>query len=304
MSAPDALPDAAPSAGDTPRTLVMGIVNVTPDSFSDGGRWLDPRAAIERGRQLVAEGADVIDIGGESTRPGAVRPDADEERARVLPVIEALAAEGITVSLDTMRAEVAAAGVAAGARIVNDVSGGLADPAMLDTVAALDVDYVCMHWRGLLGHGDTNAHYDHVVDDVLAELTGRRDACLAAGIAPQRVILDPGYGFSKDADQNWLLLAALDRFQRLGHRLLVGVSRKRFLGTLLDGRDPEGRDAASAALTFEAARHGVWAVRTHTAREHADAVRVAERLSRAAAELAAPASGPCPGTTTILEDIR
>lgn len=271
----------SPVAGVPARTLVMGIVNVTPDSFSDGGRWLDARAAIEHGRRLVAEGADIIDVGGESTRPGAVRPEADEERARVLPVIEALAGEGVTVSLDTMRADVAAAGVGAGARIVNDVSGGLADPAMLDTVAGLDADYVCMHWRGLLGDGDTNAHYADVVDDVLAELAGRRAACLAAGIAPGRVILDPGYGFSKDADQNWQLLAALDQFQQPGHRLLVGVSRKRFLGSLLDDREPTGRDAASAALTFEAARLGVWAVRTHTARAHRDAVTVAERLAAA-----------------------
>lgn len=271
-------------------TLVMGILNVTPDSFSDGGRWLDPAAAIDHGRRLAAAGAAIVDVGGESTRPGAVRPEAAEELARVLPVVEGLAGHGVQVSLDTMRAEVARAGVRAGASIINDVSGGLADPAMLETAAELaherGVDYVCMHWRGLLGAGETNIAYDDVVADVVDELAERRDACVAAGIPGERVILDPGIGFSKDADQNWLLLAALDRLHGLGHRLVVGVSRKRFLGTLLDGREPSGRDDASAAITYHCARAGVWAVRTHTARAHRDAIAVADRLGMAEAELA------------------
>lgn len=266
-------------------TLVMAVLNVTPDSFSDGGRWSDPGSALAHARDLVAEGAQILDVGGESTRPGAVRPDAGEERARVMPVVSALAGDpgtaGVPVSVDTMRAEVARAAVAAGAGIVNDVSGGLADPGMLDTVAELGVDYVCMHWRGFLGDPDTDARYGDVTDDVLGELAERRDACLRAGIARERVILDPGIGFSKDPDQNWQLLADLDRFQALGHRLLVGVSRKRFLGTLLGGREPAGRDDAGAAITVACAEQGVWAVRTHTVRQHRDAIAVTERLARA-----------------------
>ena len=266
-------------------TLVMAVLNVTPDSFSDGGRWSRPGAALAHARDLVSEGAQILDVGGESTRPGAVRPETGEERSRVLPVISALAVDaataGVPVSIDTMRSEVARAAVSSGAGIVNDVSGGLADPAMLDTVAELGVDYVCMHWRGFLGDPDTDAGYGDVTDDVIAELSDRRDACVRAGIAPERVILDPGVGFSKDADQNWQLLADLDGFRALGHRLLVGASRKRFLGTLLGGREPAGRDDASAALTVVCAQQGVWAVRTHTVRQHRDAIAVAERLARA-----------------------
>ena len=266
-------------------TLVMAVLNVTPDSFSDGGLWVDPVQALPHARDLVADGAQILDVGGESTRPGAVRPSADQERGRVMPVVSALAVDpdtaGVPISVDTMRAEVARAGVAAGASIVNDVSGGLADAAMLDTVAELGVDYVCMHWRGFLGSPDTDARYGDVTDDVIAELGDRRDACLRAGIAPERIILDPGIGFSKDPDQNWQLLADLDRFQALGHRLLVGVSRKRFLGTLLGGREPAGRDDATEALSVVCAQQGVWAVRTHTVRQHRDAIAVTERLARA-----------------------
>lgn len=260
------------------RTLVMGIVNVTPDSFSDGGAHDTTETAIAHARTLLAEGADILDVGGESTRPGAVRPSLDEELRRVVPVVEALAAEGAWVSVDTMRAEVARASIAAGARIINDVSGGLADEQMVPTVAEAGVDFVCMHWRGFLGGGDTLADYLDVVDDVLRELTERLAACRAGGIAPERLISDIGFGFSKTAEQNWQLLRALDRFEQLGYRQLVGVSRKRFLGELLDGREPLGRDDATAAVTTYAALHGVWAVRTHSVRAHRDAVEVAALL--------------------------
>ncbi|MEL4358520.1 MULTISPECIES: dihydropteroate synthase [unclassified Luteococcus] len=262
------------------RTMVMGIVNVTPDSFSDGGRWDTPDAAIAHGRDLLADGADLLDIGGESTRPGAVRPSLDEELARVVPVVRTLAAEGAVISVDTMRAEVARASAEAGAAIINDVSGGLADEAMIRTVAGLDVDFICMHWRGFLGAGDTNAGYTDVVGEVLAELVERLDACLAGGIAPERLISDCGIGFSKTAEQNWELLRHLDRFEALGYRQLVGVSRKRFLGELLDGRPAGERDSATQAITALCAQQGIWAVRTHEVRGNADVVRVFEHLQR------------------------
>ncbi len=262
------------------RTLVMGIVNVTPDSFSDGGDFLSAEAAIARGRQLLSEGADLIDVGGESTRPGAARVPVQEELRRVLPVIAELVAAGAAVSIDTTRAEVAKASVAAGAELVNDVSGGLADPAMLDVVAELGVGYVAMHWRG---HSDVMqqlTHYDDVLRDVAAELAQRRDAALAAGIAPDRLVLDPGLGFAKTPDANWTLLARLEELAALGQPLLIGASRKRFLGELLDGREPRQRDDASVALTALCAERGVWGVRTHTVRAHADAVAVVARLAR------------------------
>lgn len=261
-------------------TLVMAVLNVTPDSFSDGGMWLRPEDAVVHAREQVAQGADIIDIGGESTRPGATRPGADEEMARVIPVIRGVAALGVPMSIDTMRADVAAAAVAAGATIVNDVSGGLGDEAMLETVAGLDADYVCMHWRGPLGPGDTRARYHDVVAEVCEELLRRRDACLAAGIPGERIVLDPGLGFSKTGEHNWQVLAHLDRFTALGHRVLIGASRKRFLGTLLGGREPAGRDAATAALSFHCATKGVWAVRTHSVADQRDAIAVAARLMR------------------------
>ncbi|MGJ6979846.1 dihydropteroate synthase [Aestuariimicrobium soli] len=270
------------------RTLVMGILNVTPDSFSDGGRWAAPAAALDHARAMLDDGADLIDIGGESTRPGSTRPEVAEELRRVIPVVEAVAALGVTVSVDTMRAEVARAAVEAGAGIVNDVSGGLADPQMLATVAALQhthpgVDYVAMHWRAHGSVMNDEAHYDDVVADVTRELLARRDAAVAAGIDPARIVLDPGYGFSKNSDQNWTLLAANASFLTHGHRVLVGVSRKRFLGELLatdaGPRPPDQRDAATAALTALCAAQGVWAVRTHEVRAQRDAVEVAARLA-------------------------
>jgi len=260
----------------------MGILNVTPDSFSDGGEHLQRRAAIDHGLRLLAEGADLVDVGGESTRPGAERAGVAVELDRVRPVIAALAASGAAVSVDTMRAEVAAAAVAAGAVVVNDVSGGLADPDMLPTVAELGVGYVAMHWRG---HSDVMqqlADYDDVVTDVVAELAARRDAALGAGIAPDRLVLDPGLGFAKTADHNWALLARLDEVEALGHPVLVGASRKRFLGALLatgtEPRPPKQRDAATAALTAILAARRVWGVRTHTVGAQRDAIAVVERL--------------------------
>lgn len=260
----------------------MGIVNVTPDSFSDGGDWILAGAAAARGRQLVAEGADIVDIGGESTRPGAQRAGVATELARVIPAIEELAAAGVPVSVDTMSAEVARRAVEAGALIVNDVSGGLADETMLATVAGLGVHYVAMHWRGFSDVMTDLATYTDVVAEVRDELAARRDAALAAGIPRERLILDPGLGFAKTAEHNWTLLAHLDVLAGLGQPLLIGASRKRFLGALLadeDGpRPPKDRDDATAAVTALVARQRVWGVRTHTARAHADAIAVAERL--------------------------
>lgn len=263
------------------RTLVMGIINVTPDSFSDGGRWLGHDTAIAHGRQLVRDGADLLDIGGESTRPGATRPPAAEELRRILPVVAGL--KGLVpLSVDTMRAEVAAAAVEAGATIINDVSGGLADPDMLGTVAALGTDYVCQHWRGHGATMDDLASYDDVVSEVAAELELRVRAARQAGIASERIIVDPGFGFAKTAAQGWELLAHLSVFTRLDHRVLVGVSRKRFLGELLGGRPAAERDAATAAVSVLCAQQGVWAVRTHEVRAQRDGIAVVQRVRRAA----------------------
>jgi dihydropteroate synthase len=257
----------------------MGVVNVTPDSFSDGGRWFEPDAAIAHGLALLDEGADLLDVGGESTRPGAARVPPDEERARVLPVIAALAEAGAVVSVDTTRAAVASDALAVGATIVNDVSGGLADPAMLRVVGEAGVVYVAMHWRGTSDVMDSLAHYVDVVTEVRAELAARMDAAVAAGVAPEQVVLDPGLGFAKPGSDNWPLLAHLDRLTDLGRPVLVGASRKRFLGHLLAGPDgpapPEARDPATAAVTALAAAAGAWCVRVHEVAGSADAVRVA-----------------------------
>ncbi|MEH3032512.1 MAG: dihydropteroate synthase [Aeromicrobium erythreum] len=260
----------------------MGVVNVTPDSFSDGGRWVSADAAVARGLDLVAQGADLVDVGGESTRPGAVRIDADEELRRVLPVVRGLVQEGVRVSVDTMRSAVAEPALAAGAWLVNDVSGGRADPAMMPLVASTGAPVVLMHWRGHSDRMQDLTTYDDVVADVLAELRASIDAAVAAGVAPEQVVVDPGLGFSKTGDQNWTLLAALDRFAALGHPLLVAASRKRFLGELLADdaglREPDGRDDATAALSVLAAAAGAWAVRVHEVAATADAVRVVQRL--------------------------
>lgn len=264
------------------RTLVMGILNVTADSFSDGGLWLDPDAAVAHGLDLVAQGADLLDVGGESTRPGSDRVSAAAELARVLPVVEALADAGVVVSVDTTRAAVAEAALRAGAAWVNDVSGGLADPAMLSTVAAAGAGYVSMHWRGHSRDMQQRADYRDVVADVVAELAERRDEALAAGVAPDRLVLDPGLGFAKTGEHNWDILRRWDAFEALGQPLLLAASRKAFLGALLaEGgvpRPPVGRDDATAALTALFAGRA-WAVRTHAVRKHSDAIRVAQRLS-------------------------
>lgn len=261
------------------RPLLMGVVNVTPDSFSDGGRWADPERAVAHGLALVADGADLLDIGGESTRPGATRPLLADELDRVVPVIRELAAAGVTISVDTMRAEVAEAALAAGASVVNDVSGGLADPRVLEVAAEAGATYVAMHWRAHADRMTDFADYPRgVVAEVADELAVRRDAALAAGIAPDRLVLDPGLGFAKGAHHNWELLAGLDRIAGLGHRLLVGASRKTFLGRLLAGpegpRPVDGREHATAALTLMLADADVWCVRVHDVRASRDALAV------------------------------
>jgi dihydropteroate synthase len=264
------------------RPLVMGVVNVTPDSFSDGGRWLDRDRAVEHGLALLAEGADLLDIGGESTRPGATRPVVAEELARVVPVIEALTGHGAVISVDTMRAEVAEAALAAGAQVVNDVSGGLADPGVLRVVADHGAAYVAMHWRGHADVMQQRASYDDVVAEVCAELAQRVEAAVAAGVDPGRLAVDPGIGFAKTARHNWELLRRLDALDALGLPVLLGTSRKSFLGRLL--ADEEGvprpvldREDAGTALTTLAAMLGVWAVRVHEARAAVDALKVVAR---------------------------
>lgn len=260
-------------------TLIMGIVNVTPDSFSDGGRFLDPDAAIAHGLRLRAEGAHLLDVGGESTRPGAQRVPAGVEQQRVLPVIRALADAGVLVSIDTMDATTALAAVEAGAGIVNDVSGGMADPDMLPAVAATAADIVLSHWRGPSDDMYARAQYGDVVLEVLGELEERVDAAAAAGIAPSRVIVDPGIGFGKRGEQNWATLRGLPRIAALGHRVLVGTSRKRFLTEALErdaatGVTAEQRDLATAVTSVLAAQAGAWAVRVHDVAATRDALLV------------------------------
>ncbi|MGW7069567.1 dihydropteroate synthase [Streptomyces sp. NPDC054855] len=269
------------------RCAVMGVVNVTPDSFSDGGRWFDTTAAVKHGIDLVAQGADLVDVGGESTRPGATRVDEDEELRRVVPVVRGLAAEGVTVSVDTMRATVAEQALAAGAVLVNDVSGGLADERMVPAVAAAGAPFVVMHWRGFLADIHATPVYEDVVSEVVDELHARVAAAIEGGIAPERIVVDPGLGFSKNAEHDLALLARIDRLRELGHPILVAASRKRFLGRVLAG--PEGapppareRDAATAAVSAIAAHQGAWAVRVHEVRATADAVRVAHAVTSAA----------------------
>lgn len=255
-------------------TKVMGILNVTPDSFSDGGRWFRHADAIAHGHQLVEQGAEIVDVGGESTRPGTERVvDEAEEIRRVVPVVEALARDGIVVSVDTMRAGVARASIEAGAGIINDVSGGLADTDMLGVVAGADVDFVLMHWRGHSATMQDLATYDDVVADVEREVLAQRDVAVEAGIDASRIILDPGIGFAKTAEHNWELLRHLDRFCALGHRVLVGASRKGFLGQIANDRD-----TATAVVSAWSALHGAWAVRTHEVPHQLDAIAVAGLL--------------------------
>jgi len=274
---------AVPGLPQPGRTLVMGVVNVTPDSFSDGGEWLEPATAINHGMDLLNEGADIVEVGGESTRPGAVRPEVSEELRRVMPVIAALAATGACVSVDTMRAAVAEPAIAAGARLVNDVSGGKADPQMLRLVAESGIPYVCMHWRGHAQDMQSKAVYHDVVSEVIAELRAQLDAAESAGVPAEKLIIDPGLGFAKTAEHNWQLLQRLGEFAVLGRPMLMGVSRKTFLGRLLaaaDGspRPAKERDDATVALTTVLALREVWGVRVHSVRANRDAVAVAQRL--------------------------
>ena len=259
---------------------VMGVVNVTDDSFSDGGRFLDPTRAVEHALALVADGADIIDVGGESTRPGAARIDSVVEMARILPVVKEIAAQGITVSIDTMHAVVARAALENGASIVNDVSGGRADPGMAPLIAEAAVPWVLMHWRSARDTQPHDApHYRDVVAEVRDELLAGVDAALAVGIDHAKLIIDPGLGFAKTAQHNWALLHALPEFVSTGIPVLVGASRKRFLGSLLaapDGtpRPPDGRETATAVISALAEQQGAWGVRVHDVRASVDALKV------------------------------
>ena len=294
MTASDAAALAAAAlVAERDRTLVMGVVNVTPDSFSDGGAWFEPEAALAHGREVLAAGADIVDVGGESTRPGADRPSVEEELRRVLPVIRDLAERGAVVSIDTMRAEVAAAALDAGAGIVNDVSGGLADPDMVPLVAGAGVPYIAMHWRGHSADMQALAVYDDVVADVCRELGSRRDELLEAGVNEDLLVLDPGLGFSKTAEHNWALMAALPELHELGHPVLLGASRKTFLGRLRQPpgeppRPPADRDLETTATSVMAAMAGLWCVRVH---DVASTVRVLSVVSAALAHLPSTPGG-------------
>lgn len=266
---------------DRQRTLVMGILNVTPDSFADGGRHNSFTLALARAEEMILEGVDIIDIGGESTRPGALRISAEEEKDRVIPLITELQSRAIPLSIDTTRAEVAEAAIAAGATIVNDVSGGLADAAMAPMIARnKGIQYIAMHWRAHSHNMDQHANYEDVVREVKDELDNRVTSLLEAGIESERIIIDPGIGFSKTAEHNWELLRNVNRLSLLGYPILIGASRKRFLGDLLESANPDDREAATIALTTEMARINVWAVRTHAVKAHRDAIAVVEELNK------------------------
>jgi dihydropteroate synthase len=263
------------------RTLVLGILNVTPDSFADGGKFLDSKDAINQGRRLIAEGADIIDVGGESTRPGAERVSEDEEIKRVIPVITELVKDGAVISVDTTRAEVARQAITAGATYVNDVSGGLADEKMAQLIAANPkVQYIAMHWRGESKDMQSKAIYKDVVKEVKDELDDRVSQLIKAGVQTEQIILDPGIGFAKEPEHNWAILQNIERFQLLGYPILIGASRKRFLGELVNAKDTDDRESASIALTAELARLNIWGVRTHSVKPHRDAIAVIDRLRK------------------------
>ncbi|WP_073451521.1 dihydropteroate synthase [Actinomyces denticolens] len=278
QDAPRLRPEPLPGSLADGRCLLMGIVNVTPDSFSDGGRWSSPEAAIAHARQLLAQGADILDIGGESTRPGATPITPRDEAERVLPVIRALAAEGAVISVDTIHASTAGAALDAGALIINDVSGGLADPAMHPLVASSGAVYICQHWRGTPETMNELTDYpDGVVAGVEGELRRRLDSLAAVGARDSQIVVDPGLGFAKTHPQSWELLAATARLREdLGLPVLIGSSRKRFLAAAAPpGAEPTGRDAATAATTALAAAAGAWAVRVHEIPANRDAIRTA-----------------------------
>jgi dihydropteroate synthase len=246
----------------------MGILNLTPDSFADGGRHNSFDAGVARGLEMIAEGVDIIDIGGESTRPGADRVSAEEEQARVLPVIAELSKRGARISIDTMRADTAEKAVQAGAAIINDVSGGLSDPAMFATVKKLGVPYILMHWRGESKEMNSRAIYTDVVNDVISEINSQIDAALDAGINKSQLIIDPGLGFAKDAEHNWEILRNLKQFTSMGYPVLIGASRKRFLG----GDNPDERETATIELTKTLVPQGIWGVRVHSVKPHVDVI--------------------------------
>ena len=263
------------------RTLVLGILNVTPDSFADGGKFLDTKDAISQARKLISEGADIIDVGGESTRPGAERVTEEEELKRVIPVITEIVKDGAVVSIDTTRAEVAKQAIAAGALYVNDVSGGLADENMAALIAANPkVQYIVMHWRGESKDMQSKAVYQDVVKEVKNELDERVTDLIKAGVQAEQIILDPGIGFAKEPEHNWEILKNIERFQLLGYPILIGASRKRFLGELVNAKETDDREAASIALTTELARLNIWGVRTHSVKPHRDAIAVIDRLRK------------------------
>jgi dihydropteroate synthase len=252
--------------------LVMGILNLTPDSFADGGRHNSFEAGVARGLEMIAEGVDIIDIGGESTRPGAERVSAEEEQNRVLPVIAELSKHGAKISIDTMRADTAEKAVQAGAAIINDVSGGLSDPAMFETVKKLGVPYILMHWRGESKDMNSRAIYDDVVVEVISEINLQIDAALKAGVKKSQIIIDPGLGFAKDAEHNWEILRNLNKFTSLGYPVLIGASRKRFLG----GDNPDEREAATIELTKSLVPQGIWGIRVHSVKPHVDVIASAK----------------------------
>ncbi len=259
----------------------MGILNITPDSFADGGRHNNFETALERAKEMIAEGVDIIDVGGESTRPGAARTSPDEEIERTIPIITELKELGIPTSIDTMRATTAQAAISAGVSYVNDVSGGLADEKMAKLISTHpDIQYIAMHWRGHSEDMQSKAHYKNVVSEVKDELEDRVETLIKAGVSAEQIILDPGLGFAKTAEHNWELLRNLDRLSLLGFPLLIGASRKSFLGALLEEPNPDRREAASVAITTEVARQGVWAVRTHGVRDHVDAIKVVTELAK------------------------
>ena len=249
--------------------LVMGILNVTPDSFADGGINLDIDTAIARGKEMVAEGAQIIDVGGESTRPGADRVPSEEEQARVIPVIRALAGAGLQVSIDTMRAETARLAIEAGATIVNDVSAGAADPEMFTTVARLNCTYVMMHWRGHSKDMNSKAVYNEVVTDVIGELSTQIEKAISSGVKREKIVIDPGIGFAKDANHNWEIINRIDEFTALGFPVLIGHSRKRFLG----GSEPSERESATVEVTKSLVGKGIWGVRVHGVKANVEAIR-------------------------------
>ena len=281
MLHPSGLPNQISSID---RTLVMGVINVTPDSFSDGGLFLDSKVAIAHAQQMLLDGVDIIDIGGESTRPGSQRISAQEEIDRVLPVITEMVKTEAILSIDTMRAEVAEAAMSAGAHMINDVSGGKADPEMLEYVAKISAPYILMHWRGPSNIMNTLTNYDEVVRDVTMEISAQVEAAVSAGISRDRIAIDPGIGFAKTVEQNWPILKHLDVLDELGLPILMGASRKKFLGELLarngEPRVMEERESATTAISTLMAFRNTWAVRVHDVKASRDAIAVVERLAQ------------------------